>query len=251
MYKTIVAGLVAAVVTAACVFGAVKFNPDLAPDVPVPSVPDDAPAPPADPNAAAVIIKAPTSVPAGTLVVLDVSGSNATNFAWKVVPETPNFMVIDGGKRAVFSGTGGEYLFIVCGGKGDTVDIKTHSIVVDGPIVPPGPPSPADIAAKVAKWCEPVDSPTKRDDALKLAQSFSSVAAVISPVMTPADIVDATRKSNQDALGSNVERWEPFLRSLQAELKSQAEAGLLPDTEAHAVAWRSVADGLKQYADKL
>lgn len=259
--KTLLSGIVGVLITLVVGYGAVKVNPDLVPVTPTPVVTPVDPAvtpvtpvipvtpEPADPNAAKVVIKAPASVKAGDLVVLDVSGSNAMSFAWKVVPETANFLVIDGGKRAVFSnGTGGDFLFIVSAAKGDTVDVKTHTVKVDGP---DGTPAPTDIASKVAAWCEPVESPTKRDEALKLAQSFSSVAAVITPAMTPEDIGEATKKSNRDALGENVTKWEPFLISLMGELQSQAEAGNLPDTEAHAKAWRSIAEGLKRYADTL
>ena len=51
-----------------------------------------------------------------------------------------------------------------------------------------------DLTAKVASWCVKIESPTKRDEAMKLAQSFTSVSAVISAgaITAPADIVEAT-----------------------------------------------------------
>jgi hypothetical protein len=206
---------------------------------------------PNDPNHAKVLLTAPAEVQAGELVVLDVSESSATSYVWKVLPESKDFLVIDGGKRAVFShGSSGTFLFIVSVAKGDTVDVKTHSMKVNGP---DGPPAPANLSSKIAGWCENVKSPTKRDDALKLGQSFRSVSSTIAAgvITTPADIVAATKRSNQEALGANVKHWEPFLTALQAELKAQAEAGNLPDSEAHVKAWRSIGDGLNKYAESL
>lgn len=203
---------------------------------------------------AQVVIKAPAQAKVGQLVVLNVADSDAASFTWKVEPSTNNFLVIENGKQAVFSSeVGGDYLFIVGGGGHDgSVDVKTHLIHVIGPDGPVGP-DVNTFAAKVAQWCEPVESPTKRDDALKLSQSFLSVSAIISSgvVTTPADMVEATKKSNQDALGDKVDNWVPFLQQLQAELKAQAEAGKLPDPAAHAAAWKAIGEALRQYAETL
>jgi len=213
---------------------------------------DNTPTPTPEPipsNKATVLIKAPAKVKAGELVILSVETSNATAFTWQVVPATKDFLVIDEGRRAVFShGASGSFMFIVAAAKGDTVDVKTHIVSVTGPTnVGPG----TDLTAKVASWCVKIESPTKRDEALKLAQSFLSVSAVISTGMTPADIVEATKKSNQDALGSNINLWLPFLEGLQLELKAQAAAGQLADAEAHAKAWRAIGEALKTYAESL
>jgi hypothetical protein len=189
-------------------------------------------------------------VKAGELVVITVETSNGTNFAWQIVPPTKDFLVIDEGRRAVFShGASGQFMVIVAAAKADSVDVKTHTITVIGPTVAPG--VPGDLTAKVASWCEKIESPTKRDDAVKLAQSFLSVSAVISTGMSPADIVEATKKANADALGSNINQWLPFLEGLQVELKAQAAAGSLADSEAHAKAWRAIGEALKTYAESL
>lgn len=255
MNKNIFGIAAALLIMVAVVFGAVKFNPDLTPTpVPTPINPVDPvdpvdPVGPVDPNSANVVIKAPESVQAGELVQISVAESNADSFSWKIEPHTKNFQVVDGGRRAFFShGSSGEFLIIVAGAKGGTSDVKTIRIKIIGPDVPP---NPTDIASKVPSWCEKVQSPTKRDDALKLAQSFSSVAAVIKPTMTPGEVVEATKKSNQDALGANVKHWEPFLIALQTELKAQATAGTLSDTESHTKAWRAIAEGLNRYAATL
>ena len=255
MNKSTVYGTLGALAASvALVFGTLKYSgsPVVNPTpTPVPSPID--PAKPADPNAANVVIEAPANVNAGDLVVFSVLKSSANSFSWKIVPDTKNFLVIDGGTRAVFSGGagGGEFLVIVSGAKDNTVDVKTHKITVAGGNTPP---SPNDISGKVGGWADSVTSPNKRDEAMKLAQSFLSVSSTIAAgvVTSPADIVEATKRSNRDALGeAGVKLWAPFLEALNTELKSQAEAGLLTDAEAHAKAWRSVGTGLKAYAEAL
>jgi hypothetical protein len=237
----ITAGLLVVVAASVAVSVFVTKHSDLY--VPAVVVTDDIPV-----SDAKIVLKAPDKAKVGQLVVLDVSESIATNFRWESQQKTTNFLVIDNGRKAVFSAeVGGDYTFVVAAANGNTVDVKIHTIKVAG-----GLPQPGDeIGAKVAKWCETINYPEKRDDLLKLAQSFSSVSAVVTEEMTPEDIVKATKKSNQDALGSNLQNWVPFLDGLQSELKSLAEAGKLPDNEAHRRMWKAIADGLKDYANKI
>lgn len=202
----------------------------------------------AEADDARIVLKAPDKAKVGELVILDVSESNATSFKWQLQQKSSNFLVIDNGRRAVFSAeAGGEYTFVVAAAKDNTVDVKIHIITIPG-----GPAQPTDdIGVKIADWCKPISYPQKRDDLLKLAQSFSSVSAIISDQMSPEDIVKATIQSNRDALGGNLDNWVPFLQNLQDELKARAGAGKLPDTEAHRQMWRAIADGLKDYAATL
>lgn len=197
-------------------------------------------------TAASIAIKAPATIKVGQLAMIDVSGSNAASFHWQVVPPTDNFHVIDGGKRAVFTTsideTADSFMLIIGGAKADTVDVKTWSIQIVG-----RPTTTAtSIAAKVAGWCRPINSPTKRDDLAKLAQSFASVAeAARSADMTPDAMVQATTRANLKALGeTNLKNWTPFFASLQAELKSLDTAGKLPDAAAHVAVWEQIADAL-------
>lgn len=198
--------------------------------------------------AAKVVLKAVDKAKVGQLVVFDVSDSTATSFKWETRTKLTNFLVIEGGKRAVFSAeVGGEYTFVIAAAKADTVDVVIHTVKVAGAPTTPGD----DLATKVASWSEPVASPTKRDDAMKLAQSFSSLAAVIKPEMTPEDIIEATKSSNRDALGDNLKHWAPFLDGLGAEMTKLADAGQLNDAEAHKKVWKSIADALGEYAKTL
>jgi hypothetical protein len=204
---------------------------------------------------AEVVIKAPDKVKIGDMIVIDLSESIGAGFDYKVIPEPPGLRVFNDGKTIV-CGTGDKnvtYLFIVsCALAGDS-NIKTHEIKVygadTGPPLHPG----ENIVGKVQEWCEDVQSPTKRDDALKLAQSFASVAIIIEQdsFSSASELVQATATSNREALNGNIAHWTPVLNELMQELKAMAETGQLSDVKSHAQVWREVAQGLREYANSL
>lgn len=196
---------------------------------------------------AKVIVEAPDKVKVGELVVIDCSKSEADDFSWEVVPATKNFMVIDDGKRAVFShGASGEFMFIIGISHKGKVHVKTHTIKVVGGVTPSD-----GLATKIQSWCDKVQSPTKRDDALRLAQSFSSVSVILDDADGPLEIVQATKRSNENALGTKIGAWEPFFLDLRDELKRRASEGKLNDAESHRKLWLEISDGLESYADTL
>lgn len=201
-------------------------------------------------DVAELVVEGPTKVKAGDLVVISVEKSRAASFKWIVLPSTDNYLVIDGGKRVVFSsGVGGEFRFIVACSLGDTCDVAVHTVTVKGEAA-----TPADnLASRIASWCDQIQSESKRDECLALAQSFSSVALVMEggTLTTPGEIVKATFKSNQDALGDSLEAWTPFRQGLAKELGSMAEKGSLPDTESHIKVWKAIASALREYASTL
>jgi hypothetical protein len=203
-----------------------------------------------EPDVARLVVEGPVKVKAGDLVVISVEKSRAASFKWIIMPSTDNFLVIDGGKRVVFSsGVGGDYRFIVACSLGDTCDVAVHTVTVVGEAA-----TPADnLASRIASWCDQVDTSAKRDECLALAQSFSSVALVMEggTLTTPGEIVKATFKSNQDALGESLSDWEPFRKGLAQELGTMAEKGQLPDTESHVKVWKAIAAALREYASTL
>jgi hypothetical protein len=233
----------------------VQVDPQPAPD----PTPTPTPAPTPKPDGLVEIV-APDKVKPGELVVLAADG-DATSFSWQVIPATDNFLQIDGGRRAVFSsGSSGKFMFVLAVAKDGKVEVKTHTIQVgvSGPSPTPGPtptPQPTDdFAMRVVAWCEAVDSPTKRDDALKLSQSFISVAATISSgvIKTPGEILEVTKTANRAALGdAGVQAWAPFLESLRAELNAMGKAGKLDDADAHAELWQAIGDALRSYAESM
>ena len=202
-----------------------------------------------------VVIEAPTSVKVGDMIIVDLSKSVGEGFDMIIKPTPPQVRVFDNGK-VVVTATGyktTEYTFIVSCALDNKSDVEIHSIKVIGPqpVIPVNPGE--DIPRKVLSWCEGVESPTLRDDALKLAQSFASLATVIEngTFQEPGEIVAATKQSNRDALGTNLEYWVPLAEGLMNELKAMAKLGMLPDAEAHGPVWRAVSEGLKAYADEL
>lgn len=230
---------IGAIICVAAVMASFKHGPDLLPK----------PAPAPAPLSAAVEISAPAQAAVGELVVLSVEDSDASSFSWQVVPPTKHFMVIDDGRRAVFSAPNpGDYLFIVGAAKADSVDLKTHKLTVGAPVPSPTPAPLGDLSAKVSAIA--ISTKLGKPDAVVISSSFENVAAAVSAgAMTdPADIVQATKKAVQASLGPNVPAATPFLQGLQAELKSQADAGKLPDAAAHAQAWREIAAALHVYA---
>lgn len=197
-----------------------------------------------------LVVVGPDKVKMGELVVISVEESIAASYKWIVLPETKDFMVIDGGKRAVFSSSkGGTYKFFISCGLGDTVDSAVHVVNVRGGVSPR--PSD-DFATRLATYCEKVVSDTKRDDCLALAQSFSSVALIMDGTgATPSEIVKATFKSNQDALGSKLDNWLPFRTGLSRELKMLADGDKLSNTASHVTVWKQIANALRFYASTL
>lgn len=203
-----------------------------------------------NPEMAKLVVTGPTHVKTGDLVVISVENSRAASFKWVVMPSTDNFLVIDNGKRVVFSsGVGGEFKFVVACGLGDSCDVAVHTVTVIGE-----PATPADnLVSKIALWCKQIQSDSKRDECLALAQSFSSVALVMEggTLTTPSDIVKATFKSNQDALGDSLDAWLPFRKGLSKELTRMAEAKELTDAASHVKVWKAVAVALREYAAQL
>lgn len=197
---------------------------------------------------AKIVIDAPSKVKAGDLVVLSVEGSKAASFKWIVKPSTNNFLVIDGGKRAVFSsGIAGKFSFVIACANGDTVDVLIHEIIVTGNNVS------NPLSGKIAMWCETIQSTEKKTEALLLAQSFNSVASIMATdnLVTPKQIAEATKESNRLALGENLTKWNSFRDALAFELKAMLDGGKLSTPAEHIVVWKQIAEGLKEYAGSL
>ena len=199
---------------------------------------------------AKLVVEGPTSANIGDLVVISVEKSQAKSFKWIVLPSTDNYLVIDEGKRIVFSsGVGGEFTFIVACGEGDSCDLAVHTVTIIGEAATPA----QNLSSKIALWCDKVESTNKRDECLALAQSFSSVALVMEggTLSTPEEIVKATFKSNRDALGESLDNWLPFRNGLADELTKMAADGYLTDTASHVEVWKAVAAALREYASTL
>lgn len=208
---------------------------------------------PVDGQGPKVVIDAPDKVEVGDIIVVDLSNSVGGGFDFEVIPE-PKQVYVDSNGKIIYCSTGKvatEYRFIVSCAVDGKSDVETKVVEVAGPN--PEPVEPGDnFVARVTGWIELVESPSVRDDALKLSQSFSSVATLIESGMFQAagEIIEATAKSNKDALGDNLQNWIPFLDALMVELTAMDVAGKLPNIESHAKVWRDVASALSQFAAK-
>jgi len=203
-----------------------------------------------DPTVAKLVITGPNKVSPGNLVVISVEGSDAKSFKWLILPSTNNYLVIEDGRRVVFSsGTGGTYTFIVACSLGDTCDLGIHTVTVTGES-----DKPVDsLTSKIALWCNDVQTDEKRDECLALAQSFASVASEMEggTLTTPLEIVRATFKSNKEALGDSLDNWIPFRDGLSTQLKKMAASKELTDVASHIRVWKAIAIGLREYASTL
>lgn len=192
----------------------------------------------------AACFAAPTVVEARVGQMVEFTAPEGIKYDWKTIPETENFKVYEQGKKAVFSSEiSGEYL-VICGyTKGDGhVEVLVYRIVADNRAAP--------LSLKVSNWCKSVASPSVKQDAMKLAESFRSVADLTEKgeLADAEAVVVATADSNRAALGEQIINWKPFLEAMQKELIVMAESGTLPDAKSHVPIWDEIADALERFA---
>ncbi len=182
-----------------------------------------------------ITINGPELFQPGQLIILDASGSTATSLTWTILPFTTNFKVIDNGRQAIFTSNGEkkEYVVVVTGWlKGKAAQfIHTITLGYDSNI------AVTDLQEKIISWL-PADRTYL--ETIKLAQAFNSIARIIEngTLVSADEIVEATAWSTSDALGDEVDKWKPFLKSLQEYLEETP-----PDN--HAIIWREIARALE------
>ena len=203
-----------------------------------------------DPETAQLNIKAaPDKARVGQLVILDASESYVDSFTWAVTPKTDNFIVIEDGKRAFFSGEKpGTYTFWVAGALNKTVDLKSFSVTIEG-VVPPEP-GPTGLEAKLRDWMKLVKSDTWVSEATAVASSFHSISQQISAnlLKNPDDVIKATAISNRAALGGAGPAWQGFGEELRKYLNEESKAGRLADMPSHAALWGQIGSTLEKIA---
>lgn len=209
-----------------------------------------------DASKAEVNIVGPDRVKIGDLIIIDLSASLGSGFDYDIFPRPPGLRTFDNNKIIV-CGTGDKnvtYTFVISCALDNNSDIAVHRVKVYGAQeLGPSPNPGQNIVEKISEWASDVQSPDKYTDAIKLAQSFSSIAIIIDQDAfdSPLALIEATAISNRDALGNNVQHWAPLLNKLMVELKATAELGLLPDAKSHSRIWKDVAQGLREYADLI
>lgn len=191
-------------------------------------------------NAAQIVLKTPADAKIGELITLDASASNATSFKW--IAPTADFLVFDGGKKAVFSARkAGSYQFTLAVALRDTVDVQTFTIKVEGPIAPPVTES---LEEWIPYWRAEMDLPKDKLEALAVA--FEKTSLQMVTLATPEKIIEATAKANREALGDSLPQFVPLLQKIMTSLDKMAKSGQLKTPESHALVWQSIARGLRK-----
>jgi hypothetical protein len=193
---------------------------------------------------AKVVLDAPTQARVGQLVVLDATKSIGKSITWKT--EQKNFFKVDDGRKALFTAEeSGEYDIVIVAENEGTVDVHVHKIKIVDPL-----PPMTEFQRKVKGWMTDIKHDGRKADAAKLSLSFAETAAAFKEGMTNAEIVDATKKSNQVALGDNLMKWRPFLDGIKAELNSRSAANQLQSVEDHANMWREISDAIIRVSEE-
>jgi hypothetical protein len=187
-----------------------------------------------DSGTAKISVKAVSTARVGQLVLLDASESRVDSFKWQVTPTTPNFMVIDCGRRAFFSGESpGTYTFWVAGALDKTVDLQSFSVVV----------GESPLKTKLREWWALVPN---KQATRTVAATFLSVSQQINAglLKTPDDVIRATAAGNRGIVG-----WESFGEALRQYLNEESKAGRLSDMPSHAALWFQIGTILEELAN--
>ena len=189
---------------------------------------------------ASVVLEAPSKARIGELIRFDASGSVANSFEWRLVPQTPDFEVYDGGAKACFSARApGEYQFVLAVAYENTVDVRIFSITIVGP---PEAPVSDSLAEWIPVWLWSAFLP--EDECEALADSFETLANR-ADLQEPRDWSRATAEANRAALGDRIDAWKPILNKVGAALQKLAETGALTTPEDHRKVWLDIAAGLR------
>lgn len=176
-----------------------------------------------------ISLVAPIDCEIGELVVLDASASKAVSFEWKVKPKTPNFIIIENGKRAFFSSPrSGVFLFVVAGAKGDEVGCVLHEISVIGTVILD------EFTTLIRNWL-PKDSNPLLLNALSRSFKESSNAKDIET------LIKTTSVANRAVLGKNLEQYKSFLIAFSNYLQKNYQNATL---EEHQELWLKIAAAL-------
>jgi len=181
-------------------------------------------------------LKMSESYSVGDLITLDASASEADALIWKILPQTPNFMVM--GKIAIFcSSEPIEYTLIISAINDGYLDSKIY-------ILKPKKEAEkvktlSNFEIKLRSWVPP-----NAKNAKQLAQSFEIVAVLIDQDTFESieSLMLATVRVNHDALGVDLVNWVPFFAELENHLKSNPPQTL----KNHAQIWKQIAEALKK-----
>lgn len=191
-------------------------------------------------------------VSVGELVRLESDGEHV---AWTTEPEVSDLVSFGSHNEfcVVSFRTAGRYVAIAAQTKANKVEISRVEIIVGNhkPGKPNGPtPVSNDWSNLVAVWLADVPAEQQKAGAALLAESYRNVAASVQrdidagKLVTPQDIIDQTKQSNNAALGGAVLNWRPFFVSLAAEVSKRK----LTSMAEHVREWKNLADALEANA---
>ena len=190
-----------------------------------------------------IVLRAPDEAEIGELVRLDASSSDVDSLTWQIIPATPDFEVIEDGRRAFFSSrVRGSYLIIIGGAKDQQALLRHHTIDVLGDAPEPGP---ENLSVRVRRWTKAVkDYEGREAQGLALAGVFRKLG--LADDITVDQMLEATATANSAVLGDNLEKWLPLLEPLGRELDLITADGGLSTREQYKDIWLKIAEGIEK-----
>lgn len=175
----------------------------------------------------------------GELVRLNTSGE-VDGITWKVKPETPDFEVIEEGRRAFFSARmPGEYLIIVAAARGGEPFLHWQTLTVRGE------PTPVSrLTHKVGEWLKRLPADIDKSKIKQVAGVFRKLANSETAV---DKMLEATALANSAVIGDELEKWVPFLDGLGNELDAMVASGDLSTREQYRAVWLEIAAAMERF----
>ncbi len=193
-------------------------------------------------DAPGLVLLAPDTCDIGQLVRLDARESRVDTITWAIIPETDDFEVVDGGRRAFFSSrVGGEFLIILAGANGGVPFLMYQKLTVTGSDRK-AVNNPA-LTKMVSKWVDMIPEYKGRE------AHVAAIAAVFRQPTEGVDIdsiLDATARAATAIVGKDKSKWIPFMERLGNELDRMSDAGELNTREQYVVAWVQIARGIEK-----
>jgi hypothetical protein len=177
----------------------------------------------------------------GELVRMTAEG-DVEGIRWEIKPATPDFEVIEDGRRALFSARqGGEFLIIVAAAKDGKPFLYYQTLTVDGGVQTPV----SDLSRKVATWLKRLPKDTPKAKIRQVAGVFRKLANSDTAV---EKMLEATALANSAVIGDDLDKWVPFLDGLGNELDAMVDAGNLKTREQYRSTWLEIAAALDKGA---
>jgi len=200
----------------------------------------------------------PDAVEIGELARMETAGEKVK---WDCIPQIADGQTYgeNGTKYVASFRKPGVYTVIAAVYLQEEVHILQLEITVEGPpepvvVVPPTPPGPEPdpfpinivdpvLVEQVATWCKG----TSKRKVKEVAQVFVTVSSEIASgrLSTTGEIINRTAILNKEI---NLVGMNNLMTRIQTYLTMQADSGSLVTLQDHLTVWKSIAQGLNQYA---